>query len=217
MQGKVSFRRTLNQFADLSAEELKEIATGFSPSPISLQGRSITIVSPGMFPPGPPAVDWRARGFVTPVKDQGYFCNCCWAFSAIGALESHYLIKHGTSLTLSEQQLIDCNRNRLTGNWGCKGGSQGSAYAYIKNMGIETVDTYPYLEDLRHDDFYPCHYNESNIAFKIKGYLRLRPKDEKTLKDVVAAKGPVAFAFDGSLESFMYYENGIFDDDKCPR
>jgi Papain family cysteine protease len=100
---------------------------------------------------------------------------------------------------------------------GCKGGSQGSAYAYIMKMGIETSNTYPYLEDLRHDGIYPCHYNKSNTVVKIKGYLRIRPKDEKTLRDVVAAMGPVAFAFDGSLESFMYYENGIYDDTSCPR
>lgn len=143
--------------------------------------------------------------------------NGKWVLHVLGALESHLLIKYGKNFSLSEQQLIDCNRNEFTGNWGCKGGSQASAYAYIKTMGIETYDTYPYLEDLRHEEIYSCHYNESNTVSTIKGHLRIRPKDEKTVKDVVAAKGPVAFAFDGSLESFMYYEGGIYDDEECPR
>jgi C1A family cysteine protease len=116
-QGQVNFRRSLNQFADLPSEKLKEIATGFAPPPLSLQGRAVTIIRPEIFPPGPPAFDWRAKGFVTPVKDQGYYCSCCWAFSAIGALESQLLIKHAKNYSLSEQQLLDCNRNELTGNW----------------------------------------------------------------------------------------------------
>jgi C1A family cysteine protease len=68
----------------------------------------------------PSLVDWRTKGAVTPVKDQG-FCGCCWAFTAVAALESQYFIKYGTLKNLSEQQLVDCSdnygNNRCLGGW----------------------------------------------------------------------------------------------------
>lgn len=40
----------------------------------------------------------------------------------------------------------------ILGNWGCKGGSQASAYMYIYgNDGIESDATYVYKEDVEHE------------------------------------------------------------------
>ena len=63
-------------------------------------------------------IDWTTQGKVSPVKNQGP-CNSAWAFSAIGVVESFFLLK-GESLDLSEQQLVDCSRPQ--GNIGCNGG-----------------------------------------------------------------------------------------------
>lgn len=63
-------------------------------------------------------IDWVARGMVTPVKDQG-LCGSCWAFSAVGVLES-WAKTRGETVNLSEQQLVDCSGKY--GNKGCKGG-----------------------------------------------------------------------------------------------
>lgn len=215
-RGEVSFSRTLNMFADLPRQQRLKIASGFrQPQLTSVIGRNVKIITAGSLPTGPFSLDWRTKGVVSPVKDQGFFCNCCWAFSAVATLESLFLMKYGKLHNISEQNLIDCNRNTKTGNWGCDGGSQGSAYSYIQENGIESTETYPYEEDLPHKEVYPCRFNSSNSIGRISGYTRCRPKNETLLRDLVAIR-PVAFAFDGSLDSFMYYNGGIYDDPKCP-
>jgi len=69
-------------------------------------------------------MDWRTKGVVNPVKDQGQ-CGSCWAFSAAGALESQWAIKNGKLLSLSEQQIVDCDNNES----GCNGGDMEEAFS----------------------------------------------------------------------------------------
>ena len=57
----------------------------------------------------PPSIDWRTRGVVSEVKNQGG-CGSCWTFSTTGALDAHLALKAGawSAPRLSEQQLVDC-------------------------------------------------------------------------------------------------------------
>lgn len=82
---------------------------GYAPSPVDLshlrnadyseyfKGRGARGAFPSRY-------DLREEYAVTPVKNQEPYNNC-WAFSAIGSLESAYLKKEGISLDLSEMYL----------------------------------------------------------------------------------------------------------------
>ncbi|KAM0066869.1 putative zingipain [Helianthus debilis subsp. tardiflorus] len=89
----------------------------------------------------PESVDWRERGVVAPVKDQGT-CGGSWAFSTIGSVEAVHHITTGELITLSEQQLLDCDTSC---NKGCNGGDKDHAFAFIlESGGIHAADDYPY-------------------------------------------------------------------------
>lgn len=184
---------------------------------LTTESEVIKIISPGQLKPGLSSIDWRESGCVTPVKDQGFICHACWTFSAVAGIEAYYSLKYQRNLSLSEQQLIDCSVHSALGNRGCLGGSQGQAYMYVKDWGIETDDSYPYQEYHRHEGIYQCRANLTNSVAFVSGYYRLRPKDEETMKDFVSSIGPIIIAFDGSLYTFLNYEGGIYEDPDCSR
>jgi hypothetical protein len=62
-------------------------------------------------------VDWRTKGAVNSIKNQGQ-CGSCWAFSAVSSMEGHHQIATGQLLSLSEQQVVDCDKTC----GGCQGG-----------------------------------------------------------------------------------------------
>ncbi len=92
----------------------------------------------------PESWDWRARGGVTAIRDQGG-CGSCWAFSTLGVVESAIKIRDGVEVDLSEQHLLSCN----TADWGCSGAVWG--YAWLINkpdacglVGAVLEADYPY-------------------------------------------------------------------------
>lgn len=211
-RGEKTYKLHLNAFADQNREVLRGSLVNRAPPMTITSGRAIGWINETRFPLGPEQVDWRESGCVTPVKDQSYFCNSCYAFSGVAALESHWCLKTGQLVTMSEQQLIDCNYHPRFGNWGCDGGSQATAYIYLSNFGIQSDSTYPY--NLTASTRGTCRYRSDRVVARTSGYWRIRNR-ERELANVLAVVGPVSASMNGGIESFWYYADGVYSDPAC--
>ncbi|KAG5048047.1 hypothetical protein AAZX31_04G027900 [Glycine max] len=194
-----SYTLSLNAFADLTHHEFKTTRLGLPPTllrfkrPQNQQSRDLLHI--------PSQIDWRQSGAVTPVKDQAS-CGACWAFSATGAIEGINKIVTGSLLSLSEQELIDCDTSY---NSGCGGGLMDFAYQFvIDNKGIDTEEDYPYQARQR-----SCSKDKlKRRAVTIEDYVDVPPSEEEILKAV--ASQPVSVGICGSEREFQLYSKGIF-------
>ncbi|GIY89440.1 cathepsin L [Caerostris extrusa] len=152
-------------------------------------------------------VDWREKGLVTEVKDQGN-CGSCWAFSATGSLEGQHKRKTGKLVSLSEQNLVDCAGKE--GNRGCDGGMMDFAFDYIKKHGIDTEESYPYIAMKQE-----CGFRKKNVGSTLTGYVDIEEDNETALKRAVATVGPVSVGINAGGYGFMHYRSGIYDVEEC--
>ncbi|XP_061456643.1 procathepsin L-like [Rhineura floridana] len=201
-QGKHTFQMAMNHLGDLTREEFNEQLNGLRPDlPRNLGGSSFTWFKKSANPSLPESVDWRTKGYVTPVKDQGS-CGSCWAFGATGTLEGFLARTTGRLVSLSEQNLVDCSWAQ--GNQGCNGGWPSWALDYVRlNNGINSENTYPY--EARDAN---CRYKSLDRAATCSGYVQLPQDDEEALEEAVATIGPIAVALDASY--FQFYSGGVF-------
>lgn len=214
--GLVSYKLSPNKYADMLHHEFIHTLNGFNRTRRLLGENMIEDknVYDGLtyMPPSnvelPKSVDWRTKGAVTPVKDQGH-CGSCWSFSATGSLEGQHYRRTGKLVSLSEQNLIDCSAKY--GNNGCNGGLMDNAFKYIKdNHGLDTEKSYPYEAE---DD--KCRYNPKNSGATDRGFTDVESGNEDDLKSAIATVGPVSVAIDASHESFQFYSTGVYDEPQC--
>ncbi|XP_077211621.1 cysteine proteinase mucunain-like [Tasmannia lanceolata] len=201
--GNHSYKLGLNRFADLSNDEYRSMYLGTKTDakrrftrPKSdrysfRQGEEL-----------PDSVDWRKKGAVAQVKDQGS-CGSCWAFSTIAAVEGINKIVTGDLISLSEQELVDCDTSY---NQGCNGGLMDYAFQFIiENGGIDTEDDYPYkASDSRCDT-----YRKNAKVVTIDAYEDVPPNDEKALQKAVVNQ-PISVAIEAGGRAFQLYQSGVF-------
>lgn len=206
-KGLKSFTLGVNRFADMEASEFKKLMNGFVAGN-STSSESATYLSPNVKFSLPDTVDWRTKGYVTPVKDQGQ-CGSCWAFSATGSLEGQWFRKTTQLVSLSEQNLVDCSHKQ--GNDGCEGGLMDFAFQYIKdNVGIDTEESYPYqAKDAT------CRFKKASVGASDKGFTDIAENDEAKLQEAVATVGPIAVAIDAGHDSFQLYKSGVYNEPAC--
>ncbi|XP_032740441.1 cathepsin 8-like isoform X1 [Rattus rattus] len=202
-QGKNNFTMEVNAFGDMTGEEFRKMMIDI-PVLRFRKKKSIQSHTGGYLPK---FVDWRRRGYVTSVKNQGR-CNSCWAFSVASAIEGQMFRKTGRLVSLSAQNLVDCSRPE--GNRGCISGHTFYTFKYVwNNGGLEAESTYPYEGREGH-----CRYLPERSAARIKGFSIISSTEE-ALMNAVATIGPISVGIDASHESFTFYSGGIYYEPKC--
>lgn len=205
--GDHTFTVGLNKFADLTNTEFLEKYTGLNRPLIRIHDPE-HVYKYDSTQSLPTSVDWRTKGVVTGVKDQGS-CGSCWSFSTTGSVEGAWALNYSL-VSLSEQNLMDCSRKY--GNLGCNGGLMDSAFKYIiSNEGIDTEDSYPYEEST---DF-NCRYTVANKGASISSYKDVTSGSESALQNAITYRGPVSVAIDASKISFQLYNGGVYYESRC--
>ncbi|PIN18825.1 Cysteine proteinase Cathepsin L [Handroanthus impetiginosus] len=184
----------INKFADLTNEEFRTSRNGYkmrshqkSSKVSSFRYANVTAV--------PSSMDWRKKGAVTGVKDQG---QC-----AVAATEGINQLKTGKLISLSEQELVDCDTSE---DQGCNGGLMDYAFEFIiKNHGLTTESNYPYKGV---DGTCNTRKELSHVA-KITGYKDVPANSESSLLKAVANQ-PVSVAIDAGGSDFQFYSSGVF-------
>ncbi|CAL5071941.1 unnamed protein product [Urochloa decumbens] len=210
------YKLGVNQLADLTYEEFQDMylmkldEMPSAPEPDDEAMEQLGTMNEGTSSNGylnnseeaPNRVDWRTKGAVTPVKDQKQ-CGSCWAFAAVASIEGVHKIKTGRLVSLSEQEIVDCDRGR--NDHGCKGGYPSHAMAWVaRNRGLTTESDYRYTGGQGQ-----CRRNKlRHHAARISGVQAVRRNNEAALERAAAGR-PVAVSIDASRE-FQFYKSGVF-------
>merc|ERR1712127_58027 len=149
-------------------------------------------------------VDWRKKGAVNPVQNQGQ-CGSCWAFSSIAAIEGAHFLATGKLEKFSESQLVDCD----TSSSGCNGGLEIYAFQYGEKHEIELEKNYPYVAKTE-----KCKAKSSEGQINVESHKAVKSKSVSALKSAVAA-GPTCVSVDAANNYFQGYTGGILNTKKC--
>jgi C1A family cysteine protease len=151
----------------------------------------------------PEQVDWRDKGVLTPVKNQGQ-CGSCWSFSVTATLESAVAIAKKTLYSFSEQQLVDCCGVKGFQCQGCNGAWPEWAFNYINSAGIVLESQYSYTAKVG-----SC----KDVSGQAKKFLNTaKPwsmlSNVDSLKSSLATTGPVSVCVDAT--NWSAYKSGVF-------
>ncbi|OHT03689.1 Cathepsin L1 [Tritrichomonas foetus] len=156
------------------------------------------------------SLDWREKGAVNPVLDQGN-CGSCWAFSVLHCCEGIEFLNYNKLYKFSEQSLVDC----VQLSHGCNGGLPAFAYNYIidecEGKIMEDKD-YPY-EAVDGE----CRFVQSKAIGHFSKWLQIVKGDEDDLAAKCEKYGPVSVGMDADHFTFEIYSGGIYEEKICSK
>merc|ERR1712166_1290884 len=209
MKGDATFNMGANEYSAMSHDEFKQYFNLGNGMPTR---NNRTVIEAPVLPTVTKlhgmadSVDWRTKGVVTPVKNQGQ-CGSCWSFSTTGSVEGRDAIANGkipgAPAGLSEQQLMDCSQ--AEGNQACNGGLMDDAFEYIiKNGGLDSEADYPYtMADGK------CNKKkEAEKVGTITSYKDVTKNSDAQFAAAVA-QGPVSIAIEADQRAFQSYKSGV--------
>jgi cathepsin F len=198
-------RHGVTKFSDLSADEFRAKHTGLKPTTAELKKR-VPLKSHNVnasFKAS--SIDWRTKGAVTPIKNQGQ-CGSCWAFSATEQLESDYFLKYGTLKELSPQQICSCTTSCL----GCNGGNPINAWQYVNTFGgQEPKMDYPYVSGITGATG-TCKAQATEVTEDVSSVIGYMIADKPSMESNMLAQiaeSPMSICVDAEL--WQTYESGI--------
>jgi len=198
----------VNKFADLSPEEFKDLYLAKKTMTVDPTLPKARLYSQQELGALPTSWDWRTKGAVTSVKNQGQ-CGSCWTFSTTGNVEGQWFLAGNKLVSLSEQNLVDCDHDCVTIDGqqscdsGCEGGLMTTAFGYIiKNGGIDTEQSYPYQG---FDS--TCAFSKANVGARISNFTTIS-SDETQMAMYVYQHGPASVAVDAG-GVWQFYMGGV--------
>jgi len=194
-----SYTLGVNQFSHLTNEEFKAQFTGVKGGSVVTEDDAfLGELEVGEFAND---VDWSTdASVVNPVKDQGQ-CGSCWAFSAVGTVESAYALAAGKLGSYAEQQLVDCDTTG--GSQGCNGGFNQYGISYIGSTGIAAESAYPYTA---RDGSCKSSVSKTLAAGAVTGYKSVG-KNTDALKSALNS-APISVTVDAD-NSWQSYRSGV--------
>jgi len=191
-----------NQFAHLSQEEFKVYHNAAKAYKQEHQRNRFVEKKSFADVARPEQVDWRTKGAVTYVKNQGQ-CGSCWSFSTTGSTEGQWFLAGHDLVALSEQELVSCDHR----DDGCQGGLMSNAWTTIvENWGgfITGEKDYPYVSG--GGQVPACDRTGKPARAHITGQVAVA-HSESEMATAVATVGPISIGVDAS--TWQTYSGGI--------
>jgi C1A family cysteine protease len=193
----------VNEFADMSAAEFKVRHSAEKHYKAKAASRKpvANLFTQEQVKAAASSIDWRAKGAVTYVKNQGQ-CGSCWSFSSTGSIEGQWFLAGHTLVALSEQELVSCD----TTDDGCNGGLMDNAWTWLvsnQNGNIATEASYPYVSG---EGNVPACALPKTTGATISGHEDL-PQNEDQMATWMSTNGPISIGVDAT--SWQTYQGGI--------